>query len=78
MDTSIPISYPTGTVVWVFNEGARFSKHIQYAVHYFDEVDNLGFDSVWFDKHDKVVRIETHDGIFWEDLDWVSAGQQEA
>ena len=78
METSICMSYPCGTVVWIFNDDAKFSKHIMYKVSLQGEDIFPGHDSVWFNKDDKVVRIETHDGIFWEDANWVSAGQQGA
>jgi len=82
MDMSLSIKYPTGTVLWIFNDDAKFSKRIQYAVTYQEDgVELLGYDNVWFDKDGKSVQIETHDGIFWEDADWVSTPsekQQEA
>lgn len=67
-----PISYPSGTSVFIFKDG---SKHIQYLVSYQDDgQDKLDYDDVWLDKDGRVVKIRTHDGIFWEDADWVSAG----
>jgi len=56
MNLNETIRYPNGTVCVVKN-GKVF--HIHYH----------NGDKIWFDTHGKVIKLETHDGIFWKESD---------